>query len=526
MPSSSQHPATLVTSPHKAADPKDAVMGIVYSAWKALHEAEPLDLAMDFEFLIRELLSALHDLCTFSDVVSQTRYTQFCHKAQAHLDAFVQPSWLLWCEELILPERAAAFSASKDLSPPPVTEASAYMPSDTGKVMASDSLTASTSTDDAFLSVALASSSVVAAPVMAPAAIGIPVPKFEFQACATNPVAINPPSDSDAVAMKVDPPLATVVAESPSAQGSEVIEVSSNDEDDSDSDEVEFMSRNLLNLSPVHSKKGKGHSRKSTKASKMTTNSEDQYVRMPVHTFCDRSLPPEYLLAWQKLSIACLKLYHQKDWPLPKMPDAKVIMKASSHQGDYDEQMRDANTASSDYAMKLELPLDTPIDEYETVIALAPHLHRPPLFQFRSWLTDLPPGPVHTLPDTPEPNAESDAEGTSEIVTVKQEKGTAGPSHHKPLKCPHFNDSDPDNIMMQHAHVSTIVVPSTKVLKPHSSKGKAHAKGSFKAATMKSEPFSSSPATIEPSETSTQLEWMIELLQQLHKKNQALRAHK
>ncbi|KZT00166.1 uncharacterized protein LAESUDRAFT_764856 [Laetiporus sulphureus 93-53] len=394
MPSSSQHPATLVTSPHKAVDPKDAIMGIVYSAWEVLHEAEPLDLVMDFEFLISIM-------------------------------AFV-------VRGVDLAQAGCCLSASKDLNPPPVTEASAHMPSDTGEVMASDSLTAFTSTDDAFLSVALASSSVVAAPVIAPAAIGIPVPKFEFQACATDPVAINPPSDSGAVAMKVDPSLATVVTESPSAQGSEVIEVSSNDEDDSDSDEVEFMSRNLLNLSPVHSKKGKGRGRKSTKASKMTTNLEDQVS--------------------------------------PGLAEAVYC-----------------------------------------------------LF-----------GPVHTLPDTPEPNAKSDAEGTPEVVTVKQEKGTAGPSRHKlviplppcgqfnrPLKCPHFNDSDPDNIMTQHAHASTIVVPSTKVLKLHSSKGKAHAKGSFKAVTMKSELFSSSPATIEPFETSTQLEWMIELLQQLHKKNQA-----
>ncbi|KZT00154.1 uncharacterized protein LAESUDRAFT_764846 [Laetiporus sulphureus 93-53] len=427
MPSSSQHPATPVASPRKAADPKDAVMGIVYSAWEAFREAEPLDPAMDFEFLIRKFLSAV------------------------------------------------------DLSPPLVTEASAHMPSNTGEVMASDSLTASTGTDDAFLSVALTSSSVVAAPVMAPAAIGIPVPKFEFQACATNPVAINPPSDSGAVAMKVDPPLATVVTESPSAQGSEVIEVSSNDEDDSNSDEVEFMSGNLLNLSPVHPKKGKGHGRKFTKASKITTNSEDQ-------------VSPGLAEAVYRLFVLLLPSFRQ----------------GVSH------------LHINNYSMELELLLDTPIDEYETVIALAPHLRS-----------------VHTLPDTPEPNAESDAEGTPEVVTIKQEKGTAGPSRHKlvipllpcgqfnrPLKCPHFNDSDPDNIMMQHAHASTIVVPSTKVLKPHSSKGKAHAKGSFKAAIIKSEPFSSLPATIEPSETSTQLEWMIALLQQLHEKNQALRARK
>ncbi|KZT12091.1 uncharacterized protein LAESUDRAFT_754600 [Laetiporus sulphureus 93-53] len=78
--------------------------------------------------------------------------------------------------------------------------------------------------------------------------------------------------------------------------------------------------------------------------------------------------------------LSTLKLYCQKDWPLPKMPDASMIVKASSHQGDYDEQMHDANTAGSDYAMELELLLDTLIDEYETVIALAPCLYRPPSF--------------------------------------------------------------------------------------------------------------------------------------------------
>ncbi len=40
-------------------DPKDAVISVVYSAWEALHKAEPVDLAVDFEFLICEFLSAL-----------------------------------------------------------------------------------------------------------------------------------------------------------------------------------------------------------------------------------------------------------------------------------------------------------------------------------------------------------------------------------------------------------------------------------------------------------------------------------
>ncbi|KZT02760.1 uncharacterized protein LAESUDRAFT_762645 [Laetiporus sulphureus 93-53] len=374
-PSSSQRPATPVTSPCKATDAKNAIMGVVYSAWEVLREAEPLDPAMDFEFLIRKFLSALHNLHAFSDSVSQMHYARFCQKAQAHLDSFVQSSWLSWCEELISPEWAAAFSAIKELSPPPVTEASMHTASDTGEVVASGSLTAFTSADDSLPAAFLAPSSMVAASVVAVAAQGVPIPKFEFQARVTNPVTIDPPSDSDTAAMEVEILLATMVTQPPSVPVSETIELSSNDEDDSDSDEVEFIGGTIPNLSPVHPKKGKGHGRKFFKASRMTTTSEDQYVHMPVCTFHNHFLPPEYLPAWQKLSIACLK-----DWPLPKMLDASMIAKASSHQGDYDEQMHDANTAGSDYTVELELPLDTSIDEYETVIALAPRLHRPPSF--------------------------------------------------------------------------------------------------------------------------------------------------
>ncbi|KZS99869.1 uncharacterized protein LAESUDRAFT_765141 [Laetiporus sulphureus 93-53] len=109
----------------------------------------------------------------------------------------------------------------------------------------------------------------------------------------------------------------------------------------------------------------------------------------------------------------------------------------------------------------------------------------------------------------PKPDVESDTEGAPEIVTVKQEKGTTGPSRHKlvippplhdhfdrPPKCPRFDDFNPDDI------------------------------GSSKAMTVKSEPIHASTAVIEPSEASTQLEWMIKLSQQLLKENHALRAHK
>ncbi len=95
-----------------------------------------------------------------------------------------------------------------------------------------------------------------------------------------------------------------------------------------------------------------------------------------------------------------------------------------------------------------------------------------------------------------------------------------------PPKCPHFDDSDPDNVMMQHFHAGTIMVPSAKTLKPCSSKGKAHAKGLSKATTMKSELVSALPAALEPSAASTQLEQMIKLSQQLLKENRALRARK
>ncbi|KZT12092.1 uncharacterized protein LAESUDRAFT_754601 [Laetiporus sulphureus 93-53] len=134
----------------------------------------------------------------------------------------------------------------------------------------------------------------------------------------------------------------------------------------------------------------------------------------------------------------------------------------------------------------------------------------------------------------PEPNVESDAEGAPEVVTVKQEKDTAGPSRHKlaipspprghfdrPPKCSSFDDSDPDDIMMQHFHAGTIVVPSTKVLKLHSLKGKARTKGFSKNAAMKPELTRTSPAAIEPSAASMQLEQMIELSE-----NHALRARK
>ena len=96
----------------------------------------------------------------------------------------------------------------------------------------------------------------------------------------------------------------------------------------------------------------------------------------------------------------------------------------------------------------------------------------------------------------------------------------------RPPKCPRFDDSDPDDIMMQHAHAGTIIILSTKVLKPCSSKGKSHTKGSSKNAAVKSELTRASPATIEPSAASTQLEQMIELSQQLLVKNHALRACK
>ncbi|KZS99868.1 uncharacterized protein LAESUDRAFT_765140 [Laetiporus sulphureus 93-53] len=172
---SSQCPATPVTSSCKTADSKDAVMGVIYFAWEALCEAEPLNPAVDFEFLIHEVLSAL------------------------------------------------------ELSPPSVTEAFAHTPSNTEEVTASNSLTTSTGTDDTLLSVALASFFVVAMPVTASAALGDPVPTFEFQARAANLVAIDPPFNSDLAAMEVDPPLASMFNKPPSVKGSETIELSSND---------------------------------------------------------------------------------------------------------------------------------------------------------------------------------------------------------------------------------------------------------------------------------------------------------
>ncbi|KZT03155.1 uncharacterized protein LAESUDRAFT_762144 [Laetiporus sulphureus 93-53] len=334
-------------------------------------------------------------------------------------------------------------------------EASACTPSDTGKVAASDSPTAFTGIDDALLSVALTSFSAVAMPVTASAALGDPVPKFEFQARVANPVTIDPPSSSNIAAMEVDPPFATMFDKPPSAQGSEIIELSSNDEDNSDSDEVEFMGGTISNLSPAHPNKGKGHGCKSIKASKMTTTSEDQVspgLAEAIYHLLE-AVPSEGMATAQ---------------------DARCQgdCEGSSYQVDYNKQMRDANTASSDYAAELELPLDTPIDEYETTIALTPCLRL-----------------VHTLPDTPKPDVKFDTEGHFD----------------RPPKCPRFNSSDPDDIMTQHTHAGTIVILSTKVLKLHSSKGKSCAKGSSKAATVKSELIRASTAIIEPSAASTQL---------------------
>ncbi|KZS99349.1 uncharacterized protein LAESUDRAFT_765652, partial [Laetiporus sulphureus 93-53] len=241
------------------------------------------------------------------------------------------------------------------------------------------------------------------------------------------------------------------------------IEVSSHDEGDSDSDEVEYVGGNIPNLSPAHPKKGKGRGRKLAKSSGATATFDDQYVRMPVRTFRDRSLPPTYLPLWQKPSIACLclyclssekvsrtctlsefrpkcrkchrdhkackwwtrdtapdvndpdgwlplkKLYRRNGWSVPKSPETSVMAKASRHQVSYDRQMRDANTAGSEKATELELPLDTPIDEYEVALAEAPRLL-----------------PVSSLPDTLE--TESEDNDASDVVVVKQEKDVAGPS--------------------------------------------------------------------------------------------------
>ncbi|KZT11277.1 uncharacterized protein LAESUDRAFT_754939 [Laetiporus sulphureus 93-53] len=487
-----------------------------------------------------------------------TRYARFHQKAQVHLDIFVQPSWLSWCGELISPEWAAAVSVDKEPSPPPVTEASVHMPSNTGEVAASGSLTASTSFDDLLPPAVSTSASVVAAPVAAVTAEGVPILKFEFQARAANPVAIDPPSDSDTAAMEVDIPLATVVAKPPSALGSGIIELSSNDEDNSNSDEVQYVGGNIPNLSPAHPKKGKGRDHKHAKPSSMTTVFEDQYVRMPVHTFCDRSLPPTYLPLWQRPFIACLclyclssekvshtcmlsefrlkcrkchrdhkackwcirntaadandsdgwlslkKIYRHNDWEVPKSPEASVMAKASRHQVRYDRKMRDTNTTGSEK------------------VALAAAL--------RLFL-------VSSLPDTPE--TESEVDDAFDEVVVKQEKEAAGPSCRNlaippppsarldhPSKHPRIDDSNPDDIMMQHFHAGTIVVPSTKVFKSRSSKSKSHVKGSSKTTTAKLEPSHTSATAIEPSVASTQLERMIELSQQLLVENRALRARK
>ncbi|KZT02112.1 uncharacterized protein LAESUDRAFT_763049 [Laetiporus sulphureus 93-53] len=472
------------------------------------------------------------------------------------------------------PRKAAAVSAGKEPSPPPVTEAFVHTPSDTGEVAASGSLTASTGFDDLLPLAVSTSASVVAAPVAAVTAEGVPVLKFKFQARVANPVSIDPPSNSDTTAMEVNIPLATMVAKPPSALGSSTIELSNNNEDNSDSNEVQYVGGNIPNLSPAHPKKGKGRGHKPAKPSGMTAMFEDQYVRMPVHMFRDRSLLPTYLPLWQRPFIACLylyclssekvsrtctlsefwpkchkchrdhkackwwirdmapdandsdgwlslkKIYHRNGWAVPKSPEASVMVKASCHQVRYDRKMRDANTAESEKVTELELPLDTPIDEYEVALAAAPCLLL-----------------VSSLPDMPETKSEVD--DVSDEVVVKQEKEAAGPSHRNlaippppsarldcPSKHPHINDSDPDDIMTQHFHAGTIVVPSTKVLKPRSSKSKSHIKGSSKTATAKLEPSRASATAIEPSAASTQLEQMIELSQQLLVKNRALRARR
>ncbi|KZT05130.1 uncharacterized protein LAESUDRAFT_760580 [Laetiporus sulphureus 93-53] len=216
------------------------------------------------------------------------------------------------------------------------------------------------------------------------------------------------------------------------------------------------------------------------------------------------------------------KIYCRKGWTVPTAPEASVMVKASHHQISYDWLMHDANTAESEKVAELELPLNTPIDEYEVALTTALHLLL-----------------VSSLLATPAPETGSEVKELPDKIIVKQEKDTADPSCHNlaipPLPCghsdwpskhPRFNDSDPNNIMMQHFHASTIVVSSTKVLKLRSSKGKAHVKGSSKSAIMKSELTHASSATIEPSLASTQLERIIELSQQLLKENRALRAHK
>ncbi|KZS99486.1 uncharacterized protein LAESUDRAFT_765473 [Laetiporus sulphureus 93-53] len=181
------------------------------------------------------------------------------------------------------------------------------------------------------------------------------------------------------------------------------------------------------------------------------------------------------------------------------------MVKASHHQVSYNWLIRDTNLAGSEKAAELKLPLNTPIDEYEAVLAMAPHLLL-----------------VHSLPDMPMPETGLEVEDVTEEVPIKQEKDTASPSRHKlvipqlprgqfdrPSKCPYFDDSDLDDIMTQHFHAGTIVVPLTKMLKSCSLKGKAHAQGSFKAMTVKLEPVSALPATIEPSAASMQLERMM-----------------
>ncbi|KZS99560.1 uncharacterized protein LAESUDRAFT_765402 [Laetiporus sulphureus 93-53] len=404
-PSFSQRPVTLLGSPCKVMDPKDAAMGVVYSAWKALREAEPFDSPIDFEFLICEFLSALRGLHSFTDSVSQMHYTQFCQKAQAHLDSF-----------------AATFLVSKNSSPPSMTEASMCMPSDTEDIMASDSLTASTGTNDSLPTAVPVSTPAAITPVAAPIPLGVSILQFKFQAHTANLIALDYPSDFDTVVMEVDPLLATVIFEPPAAQSSEAIEVSSNDKDNSDSDEVEFMDGTVPNLSPVHLKKGKGCSHQPVSPSIMTVAFEGQYACMPVRTFRNCFLPPIYLLLWQKPSIVCLYLYC--------LSSEKVS---------------------------------------------------------RTF-------PIHSLLDTPEPETGLKVEDAPKEVIVKQKKDTVETSHYL------------DDVMTQHAYTSTIIIPSSKILKLCSKKGKAHAKGSSQVVLVKSELGSALLATLEPSLISMQLE--------------------
>ncbi len=61
---------------------------------------------------------------------------------------------------------------------------------------------------------------------------------------------------------------------------------------------------------------------------------------------------------------------------MPKAPEALVMAKASRHQISYNRLMHDTNTAGSEKVTELELPLDTPVDEYEAALAAAPRLRK------------------------------------------------------------------------------------------------------------------------------------------------------